>query len=255
MDERQEMDDIYCELPIFNPDWMPDDWEAQRDRAVKRIFEEWRNTIIFDAGSGKKITVGQFEEFYGTDEFSKELVDAANKNNLYSKETAGKIKALYSKLSQPKESPAPTSPASKPDSKPHAQRKQKRGIQGQFIPMPYGFVDKVKVSNCQHNPTVLLMVLLKHRTWPGKFDKHHTFTHWYQEKNLIVASRSIEQLSQEVGVSDKTIRRWLNELEKNGDIEKVKGTGNGYKRENVYVLGEVNEDGTEILYYNRNDQN
>ena len=48
-----------------------------------------------------------------------------------------------------------------------------------------------------------------------------------------------------MGASEKTIRRWLNELEANGDIQKVKGDDVGYKLDNIYVLGEI-EDGGNI---------
>ena len=34
-------------------------------------------------------------------------------------------------------------------------------------------------------------------------DKHHTFSHWYVKKGLIVASRSIESLADELGASEK----------------------------------------------------
>lgn len=89
------------------------------------------------------------------------------------------------------------------------------------------------------------MTLMQHRSWVGKVDKHHTYTHWYKEKGKIVASRSVEQLAQDMGASEKTIRRWLNELEANGDIQKVKGDDVGYKLDNIYVLGEI-EDGGNI---------
>lgn len=222
--------------------------EAYRDAVNEHLA-----TIVYDAGSGQRMPLRQFEKKYGTDEFSKELVDAARKRAKYSMETAVKIKKLHAKLHQPDKPPAPQ-PRTKPESKPAGQAKKSKSIQEQFIPVPYRFVEKVKDAGCHHNPTALLMILLKHRTWKGKFDKHHTYDYWYQKKGLIVASRSVEQLAHDVGVSEKTIRRWLNDLEKNGDIEKIKGTGDGYKRENIYVLGEVNEDGTETLYYNRNIQ-
>ncbi len=115
--------------------------------------------------------------------------------------------------------------------------------------MDYEFVERVKGSSCHHNPTALLMILMKHRSFPGKLDKHHTYTYWYQEKKLIVASRGIKALADELGTSEKTIRNYLKRLEQNGDIEIQKGEKYGSQRENVYVLGYVDDEGNEILYH------
>ena len=246
MDEYIEAEEDYSELPFFDPNWMPDDWEESMKEEYEQKIEEWRNTKIYDAGSGKKITVKQFEEFYGTDEFSKELVDAANNRTQYSRETAGKIKSLHAKMIRPKASPVQKV---KPAWKPPAHHKPKRSLQDQFIPMQYGFVERVKDADCHHNPTALLMILLKHRSWPGKYDKHHTYTYWYEKRKLIVASRSITKLAEELGASERTVRNYLRQLEGNGDIETMKGEKFASQRENVYVLGRIDENGNEILYH------
>ena len=80
-------------------------------------------------------------------------------------------------------------------------------------------------------------------------DKHHTFTHWYKKKGLIVASRSIASLAEELGTSERTVRKYLRMLEENGDIETVKGEKFASQRENVYVLGKVDDNGNEVLNY------
>ena len=245
MDEFNEVEEDYSDLPFFQEmKW--EDWEEHAKAEYELVIEEWNNTLIFDAGSGKKITVKQFEKFYGTDEFSKELVDAANNRTQYSRETAGKIKSLHAKLTRPQASPVGKV---KPPWKPPAHHKPKRSSQDQFIAMPYCFVEKVKDAGCHHNPTALLMILLKHRSWPGKYDKHHTYTYWYEKRKLIVASRSITSLAEELGASERTVRNYLRMLEQNGDIETMKGEKFASQRENVYVLGRIDENGNEILYH------
>jgi hypothetical protein len=248
MQNDLKQDDVNNDDDLDWMDWKPSK-ELERETMEKhyrKVIEENKNTLVFDAGSGEKMTVRQFEKFYGTDEYSKELIQAANINALYSKETAGKIKGMYSRLMQPKAIPITKS---KVEQKPPVQTKPQKGIQEQFIPVRLCFVEKVKNADCHHNPTALLMILLKHRTWQGKMDKHHTFTYWYKKKGLIVASRSIASLAEELGTSERTVRKYLRMLEENGDIETVKGEKFASQRENVYVLGKVDDNGNEVLKY------
>ena len=245
--QGQEDFDDYTDLPWFQN--LPLTKEESREAVegtLRQLRQEDLGTMVYDAGSGKRMTLRQFENKYGTEEFSREIVDASRKKALYSKETAGKIKGMHAKLMQPAAAPV-TKP--KPDSKPTDQIKPKKTIQEQFIPMKYGFVDKVKDADCHHNPTALLMILLKHRSWPGKMDKHRTYAYWYGEKGLIVASRSIGSLAEELGTCERTVRKYLRQLEDNGDIETVKGEKHGSSRENVYVLGKVDKSGNESMYH------
>ena len=237
--ERQELIDEWV-------NWEPPE-EMIRENAEqhhRELMEEHLNTRVYDTGSGKKMTLRQFEKFYGTDEYSEELVEAARNKTLYSKETAGNIKRMYAGLTQTQATPT-LKP--KPDSKKIEPSKPKKASRKQFIQMEYGFVDKVKDADCHHNPTALLMILLKHRTWKGKMDKHHTYTYWYEEKGLIVASRGVESLAEELGTCERTVRKYLKQLADIGDIEIKKGEKFGSHRENVYVLGTVDKDGNEFL--------
>jgi len=235
-------------------DWM--DWKPSKEleretmeKHYRKVMEEYKNTLVYDAGSGKKMTMRQFEKFYGTDEYSKELVEASNNGKQYSKETAINIKKMYGMLNRSKGAVASIPKAvHKPIAK-ATDQKISKAIQEQFIPMRFCFVEKVKNADCHHNPTALLMILLKHRTWQGKMDKHHTYTYWYMQKGLIVASRSIGSLAEELGTSERTVRKYLRQLEENGDIETVKGEKFASQRENVYVLGKVDDNGNEVLNY------
>ncbi len=57
-------------------DWM--DWKPSKEleretmeKHYRKVIEENKNTLVFDAGSGEKMTVRQFEKFYGTDLITK----------------------------------------------------------------------------------------------------------------------------------------------------------------------------------------
>jgi|OpeIllAssembly_1097287.scaffolds.fasta_scaffold41623_1 hypothetical protein len=105
--------------------------------------------------------------------------------------------------------------------------------------------NRTRESRSLQNPTTLLFYLIQHSAWDGKVDKHRTYRYWYEEKKLIVATRSQEQMARDLGVSIRTIQRWLDELEEDNLIQR---TTEG--RENIYVLGKVA--GThEIYFYQR----
>jgi hypothetical protein len=106
-----------------------------------------------------------------------------------------------------------------------------------------GIFNVVRKKRVLQNPTTLLLYLLQHRSWEGKKDKHDTYGTWYLKKRLIVASVSVDKICADLGVHEKTVRNWINGLDKSGVIKKVKDG-----LENVYVLGEV-IDREELFYY------
>jgi hypothetical protein len=110
-------------------------------------------------------------------------------------------------------------------------------------------VDNMKRSDCHRSPTGLLLILLLHRSWPGKKDKHKTWYRWYRENKLIAASVSKTKLAEMMGVSLSTIYRYTNRLVENGDIRIEIENG-----ENVYVLGFVDDEGKEVFYYIQSDK-
>ena len=136
MPNELKQDDVNNDEDLDWMDWKSTEEETREvmEQHYKEVMEEYNSTMVYDAGSGKKITIKRFEEFYGTDEYSKELVQAANINALYSKETAGKIKGMYAQLMQPKAIPITKS---KVEQKPQVQPKPQKAIQEQFIPMRY----------------------------------------------------------------------------------------------------------------------
>jgi len=106
--------------------------------------------------------------------------------------------------------------------------------------------NKSRGSKSLQNATTLLFYLIQHSAWKDKNDKHKTYDNWYVKKHRIVASRSQEQMALDLGVSVSTIKRWLDDLERDELIERaIEG------RENVYILGKVIDD-TELFFYEKN---
>lgn len=105
--------------------------------------------------------------------------------------------------------------------------------------------NKTRDSKSLQNATTLLFYLIQHSAWKGKNDKHHTYKNWYAKKRQIAASRSQEQMAADLGVSVRTIQRWLDELERDKLLKRdIEG------RENVYILGRVRGD-KEVFFYER----
>ena len=100
------------------------------------------------------------------------------------------------------------------------------------------------------NATTLLLYLIQHSAWEGKNDKHNTYKRWYEKEQLIVASRSQEQIAKDLGVSVRTVQRWLDELEQDRLIHRdTEG------KENVYILGKVVGSHEVYFYHRSKDEN
>ena len=113
-----------------------------------------------------------------------------------------------------------------------------------FAKVDAKITENMKRSDCHRNPTGLLLILLMHRSWRGKKDKHKTWYRWHQERKLIVASISKTKLAELMGVSLSSIYRYTNRLVENGDIRVEIENG-----ENVYVLGYIDDESKEAFYY------
>jgi hypothetical protein len=113
-----------------------------------------------------------------------------------------------------------------------------------FAKVDAKITENMKKSDCHRTTTGLLLILLMHRSWRGKKDKHRTWYYWHQERKLIVSSISKTKLAELMGVSLSTIYRHTNRLIANGDIGVEIENG-----ENVYVLGFIDDEGKEVFYY------
>ena len=90
----------------------------------------------------------------------------------------------------------------------------------------------------------LLFHPIQHSAWDGKVDKHRTYKHWYEEKRLIVATRSQEQMAMDLGVSVRTVQRWLDELEEDFLIQR---TVEGRRTFTFWKVGAAHE----VYFYQR----
>lgn len=106
-----------------------------------------------------------------------------------------------------------------------------------------GIFNAARDKGSLKNPSTLLIYLIQEKPWDGKKDKHKTWDHWYNEKKLIVATRSVDQMAADLGVHRGTITRWSAALEKDGLIIKRKEG-----LETIYILGEV-INGKERYFY------
>ena len=113
-----------------------------------------------------------------------------------------------------------------------------------FAKVDAKITENMKRSDCHRNPTGLLLILLMHRSWRGKKDKHNTWYRWHQERKLIVASISKKKLAELMGASLSSIYRYTSRLVENGDIRVEIENG-----ENVYVLGYIDDECKEVFYY------
>ncbi|MFC1817142.1 hypothetical protein ACFL0M_14675, partial [Thermodesulfobacteriota bacterium] len=106
-----------------------------------------------------------------------------------------------------------------------------------------GIFNAARNKGSLRNPSTLLIYLIQEKAWDGKKDKHKTWDHWYIEKNLIVSTRSVDQMAADLGVHRGTIIRWSAALENDGLIIKEKEG-----LETIYILGKV-VNGKELYYY------
>lgn len=91
--------------------------------------------------------------------------------------------------------------------------------------------------------SMFLAYLVQEGPWPGKSDKHKTWSHWYCKKKLIVTSIGQDKMAADTGVPKDTIKRWIRELETSKYIKRKYEWG-----ELVVVTGKV-IDGKKMYFY------
>jgi hypothetical protein len=113
-----------------------------------------------------------------------------------------------------------------------------------FNKISSGVLNMTRIANSLKNPTSLLFYLLQWKGYKNNGEYKKGLTGEWYKKGFIAASQSVEQMSANFDVDERTIRNWIKALEADRliVIEKC-----GLK--NVYVLGRVNNDGTEQYFY------
>ena len=133
---------------------------------------------------------------------------------------------------------------------------KQKPIDGQFLAL----TDKQFFNNEElmikiANKTALLIVLLRNKVDWDKNERLNLYQEYFVKRKLIVASISRPRLAEMFGRDVRRITAWAKALEKDGliKIERISCMDDDYswKKYNVYILGEVNDDGSYTYYYER----
>lgn len=105
------------------------------------------------------------------------------------------------------------------------------------------------------NKTGLLIVLLRNIVDWNKNERLNLYQEYFLKRKLVVASISRTRLANMFGREKRRITAWTKALEKDGiiRIEQIpcEDDDDNRKKYNVYILGEVNDDGSYTFYYER----
>lgn len=114
-----------------------------------------------------------------------------------------------------------------------------------WVNLSSGVLNMSRISKSLKNPTTLLFYILQWKTWKDADGniKDKKAREWYKA-GFIISSRSQEQMSLDLGVSERTIVRWVKALVQDRLIV-VEKLG----LENIYVVGLVDNDGVERYFY------
>jgi len=140
--------------------------------------------------------------------------------------------------------------------KPSENKHKQKPINGQFLALPYEkFFDNEDLMKKIANKTGLLLVLLRNIVDWNKNERLNLYQEYFAKRNLLVASISRPRLAEIFGKEKRRITEWARALERDGIIKIEKITcmddDDHRKKYNVYILGEVNDDGSYTYYYEK----
>ena len=123
----------------------------------------------------------------------------------------------------------------------------KSNIKKQHIRLGLGFLKLPQNQN-----KTMLNIFLRNSTWKSHHpkDKYKLHYHYFIKQRKLAACWALETLADLFGVSEKTIRRWRDELVAEGSMTVVKR----YHKPDIYIMGEVDEDGNEKYYADKMDK-
>ncbi len=123
----------------------------------------------------------------------------------------------------------------------------KSNIKEQHIRLGLGFLKLPQNQN-----KTMLNIFLRNSVWKNQHpnDKYKLHDHYFIKQRKLAACWALETLADLFDVSEKTIRRWRDELVAEGSVTVVKR----YKKPDIYILGEVDEDGNEKYYADKMDK-
>jgi hypothetical protein len=123
----------------------------------------------------------------------------------------------------------------------------KSNIKEQHIRLGLGFL---KLEQNQNK--TMLNIFLRNSVWKNEHPKdiynlHHQY---FIKQRKLAACWALETLADLFGKSEKTIRRWRDELVAEGSMTVVKR----YQKPDIYIMGEVDEEGNEKYYADKMDK-
>ena len=140
--------------------------------------------------------------------------------------------------------------------KPKENNHKQQPIDGQFLALTdKQFFNNEELMKKIANKTGLLLVLLRNKVDWDKNEKLNLYQEYFVKRKLIAASISRPELARIFGKEKRRITAWIKELEKDGivKVERIPCTDDddNRKKYNVYILGEVNDDGSYTFYYEK----
>jgi hypothetical protein len=98
----------------------------------------------------------------------------------------------------------------------------------------------------------MLNIFLRNSVWKNQHpkDKYNLYYHYFIKQRKLAACWALETLADLFGKSEKTIRRWRDELVAEGSMTVVKR----YQKPDIYIMGEVDEEGNEKYYADKMDK-
>ena len=173
----------------------------------------------------------------------------------YGEELAERV--LEEQKKKQKEAPQKKNTSKVPNNfKPKENKHKQKPINGQFLALTdEKFFNNEELMKKIANKTGLLIVLLRNTVDWDKNEKLNLYQEYFVKRNLLAASISRPRLAEMFGRDVRRITVWAKELEKDGilKIERISCMDDDYnwKKYNVYILGEVNDDGSYTFYYER----
>ena len=142
------------------------------------------------------------------------------------------------------------------DGRKHLEEQRKRAkrpdkmsnVREQHIRLGLGFL---KLEQNQNK--TMLNIFLRNSVWKNQHPKdiynlHHQY---FIKQHKLAACWALETLAGLFNVSERTIRRWRDELVAEGSMTVVKR----YQIPDIYIMGEVDEEGNEKYYADKMDKN
>ena len=147
-------------------------------------------------------------------------------------------------------------PKKKSSYKPTENKHKQKPIDDQFLRLEYKrFFNNEELMIKIANKTALLLVLLKNIVDWNKNEKLNLYQEYFVKRKLLVASISRPRLAEMFGREKRRITEWAKALEIDGllKIERIKCLDDDDQRKkyNVYILGEVKDDGSYTFYYEK----